>query len=113
MNMLDASIAADSTSTDPDELAGTGSTLCQEAAIRRALKSSTAAAYEKDVRQYREVFGGCIPCDQAALKRYIAWLRTRVAPTTMHRRLMALRHEHIRLGHPSPTDAPVLSPTEN
>ena len=108
MNTLDAATAADSTSTDPHALAGKGSTPCQNAPIRRALKSSTAVAYEKDVRQYREVFGGCIPCDQAALERYIASLRTRVAPTTMHRRLMALRHEHVRLGHPSPTDAPAL-----
>ena len=69
-----------------------------------ALKASTVKAYEKDMRQFREGFGGKLPCDAKALSSYISWLRSRVRPTTIHRRLMALRYEHLRLGHKSPTD---------
>ncbi|MBX3625047.1 MAG: hypothetical protein KF892_08560 [Rhizobacter sp.] len=72
------------------------------------LKASTVKAYEKDMKQYRDGFGGKLPCDAKALNSYISWLRSRVRPTTIHRRLMALRYEHLRLGHTSPTDAPTM-----
>lgn len=75
-----------------------------------ALKASTVKAYDKDMRQYREGFGGKLPCDAKALTSYISWLRSRVRPTTIHRRLMALRYEHLKLGHTSPTDAPSIRP---
>ena len=72
------------------------------------LKASTVKAYEKDMKQYRDGFGGKLPCDAKGLTLYISWLRARVRPTTIHRRLMALRYEHLRLGHVSPTDAPTI-----
>ena len=72
------------------------------------LRVTSENAYAKDLRQFRERFGGQVPCDQRTVERYIDHLRDRVAPTTIYRRLMSLRHEHVRLGHASPTDAPAL-----
>lgn len=79
-------------------------------ALSRAsvLKPSTVRAYEKDLRHYSEGFGGGLPCDVATLSNYIAWLGKRVGPTTTHRRLMALRYEHLRRGYASPTDVPSM-----
>ena len=76
--------------------------------VPRPLQAASAAAYAKDMRQYREVFKGNVPCDQRTVERYIASLRTRLQPTTIYRRLMSLRNEHVRLGHASPTDLPAL-----
>jgi integrase len=110
MSMLATAIAADSKSTTPKPPAHRASAPRQSESRPHALKSSSAAAYAKDLRQYQEGFGGRIPCSRAMLERYIASLRAVVAPTTIHRRVMALRNEHIRLGHPSPTDEPALRP---
>ena len=76
----------------------------------RPLQESSERAYAKDMRQFFEIFKGSVPCDPRTVERYIASLRNRAAPTTIYRRTMALRNEHIRLGHPSPTDAPELRP---
>lgn len=70
-----------------------------------ALKPSSALAYEKAMRNYREVFKGEVPCDRATLDRYVASMR-KSSPSTVYLRLQALRHEHVRLGLPSPTDSP-------
>lgn len=78
--------------------------------LLRPLKAASATAYSKDMRQFYEVFKGGVPCDQRTVERYIASLRNRVGATTIYRRLMSLRHEHVRLGHPSPTDLPAIRP---
>lgn len=72
------------------------------------LKASSSAAYTKALRHFHEVFGGKLPCDRTTVDRYIATQRNKVAPATIYLRVQALRHEHLRLGHPSPTDDPVL-----
>jgi len=71
------------------------------------LRSSSSEAYAKDVRLFKEG-GGVIPCDAGAIEKYIRTVRNKLAPQTIHRRLMAVRHEHVRLGHASPTDTPEL-----
>ncbi|HEY8706947.1 MAG TPA: hypothetical protein VIM34_03010 [Burkholderiaceae bacterium] len=73
------------------------------------LRASSSAAYAKDVRLYK-ARGGTIPCDADALQKYVSAVRNKIAPTTIYRRLMAVRNEHVRLGHPSPTDTPALRP---
>jgi len=67
-----------------------------------SLKPSSAHTYEKALRHYREAFKGEIPCDRATLDRYVASMG-KCSPSTVYLRVQALRHEHIRLGLPSPT----------
>ena len=74
----------------------------------RKLKASSSTAYDKALRHFGGVFGGSLPCDRATVERYIASQRKKVAPATIYLRVQALRYEHVRLGHPSPTDDPVL-----
>lgn len=71
----------------------------------RRLKPSTILAYDKALRHYSTVFRGSVPADGATLQRYIASMRKN-APATIYLRCQALRAEHVRLGYPSPTDAP-------
>ena len=107
MSTLDANLT-EFISATPALLVPTNATPRRVEQRARPLKSSSAQAYAKDLRQYTEDFGGHVPCDRAMLERYIESLRSRVTPTTIHRRLMALRREHVRLGCPSPTDDPDL-----
>ncbi len=69
------------------------------------LKATTIRAYEKAMAHFRNVFNGRIPCDRAMLDGYIASMRKN-APSTVYLRVQALRHEHVRQGLPSPTEAP-------
>jgi hypothetical protein len=73
----------------------------------RRLKPSTILAYDKALRHYRTVFKGTVPADRTTLQRYIASMRKN-APATIYLRCQALRAEHSRLGHSSPTDAPEM-----
>ena len=73
-----------------------------------SLKASSTTAYNKALRHFREVFGGKLPCDRTTVERYITAQRNKVAPATIYLRLQALRHEHLRLDYPSPTDDPSL-----
>lgn len=76
---------------------------------RTEMRQSTAMAYAKDVRLFIQA-GGSIPCDAALVLRYIAAMRQTIAPTTLHRRLMAVAHEHRARGLPSPIDDPAVRP---
>ena len=69
----------------------------------KLLRSSTSNAYTKDVRLFKQS-GGSIPCDALAIQKYVWNTRNKIAPATMYRRLMAVRHAHLSLGKPSPTD---------
>jgi integrase len=66
------------------------------------LQSSSTDAYSKDLRLFREG-GGAVPCDAQALRNYIWKNRNKVAPGTLYRRMMAVRHAHLSQGLPSPT----------
>lgn len=67
------------------------------------LQASSANAYSKDLRLFCEG-GGSVPCDAESLRAYIWKHRNKVAPSTLYRRLMAVRHAHISQGLPSPTN---------
>ena len=71
------------------------------------MRESTAKAYAKDVRLFIEA-GGTIPCDASLLRRYIAAAGQRIAPTTLHRRVMAIAYAHRTRGLPSPLDEPSM-----
>ena len=73
------------------------------------MRESTALAYAKDIRSFVRA-GGSIPCDAALVLRYVAAMRQKIAPTTLHRRLMAIAHEHRARGLPSPIDDPSVRP---
>lgn len=66
------------------------------------LSNSSTDAYAKDLRLFKEG-GGTVPCDPRALRNYIWKYRNKVAPATLYRRMMAVRHAHLALGLPSPT----------
>ncbi len=70
-----------------------------------SLKPSSARVYDKAIQHYRTVFKGDVPCDREMFDRYVASMR-KSSPSTVYLRVQALRHEHVRLGLPSPTDAP-------
>ncbi|MBL0089744.1 MAG: hypothetical protein IPP44_24925 [Ideonella sp.] len=73
----------------------------------RPLRTSTNEAYAKDVALFIR-FGGAIPCNAAAVMRYLELLRTKVAPMTAYRRVMAIQWAHHQQGRPSPTADPSL-----
>lgn len=66
------------------------------------LSSASTDAYAKDLRIFEEG-GGTVPCDAQALRAYIWKQRNKIAPATLYRRMMAVRHAHLALGLPSPT----------
>jgi integrase len=73
------------------------------------LRTSTAKAYTKDARLFMQG-GGSIPCDAIAIKKYVWSIRNKIAPATIYRRLMAVRHAHLSMGKPSPTDDAAIRP---
>ena len=75
----------------------------------KPLSPSSSEAYDKDVRLFVKS-GGVVPCDALALRKYIWSMRNKLAPATLYRRCMAVRHAHQLVGHRSPTDDPRLRP---
>ena len=73
------------------------------------LRTSTSNAYVKDVRLFKQG-GGSIPCDALAIQKYVWNIRNKIAPATVYRRLMAVRHAHLSIGKPSPTDDATIRP---
>ena len=75
----------------------------------KPLRASSSEAYDKDVRLFVKS-GGVVPCDALALQKYIWSMRNKLAPVTLHRRCMAVRHAHHAMGQKSPTEDPSLRP---
>ena len=75
----------------------------------KALSPSSTEAYQKDARLFVKS-GGVVPCDALALQQYIWAMRNKLAPATLYRRCMAVRHAHYAIGQRSPTDDPLLRP---
>ncbi|MEP7298354.1 MAG: hypothetical protein ABI702_19390 [Burkholderiales bacterium] len=73
------------------------------------LRTSTSNAYAKDVRLFKQG-GGSVPCDVVAIQKYVWNIRNKIAPATVYRRLMAVRHAHLSMGKPSPTDDATIRP---
>ena len=76
----------------------------------KPLRKSSLEAYAKDVRLFKEG-GGTIPCDAAALLRHILSKRLKMSPHSLYRRAMAVRHAHLSMGLPSPTEDAAIRPT--
>jgi integrase len=73
----------------------------------RRLASSSASAYDKDLVLFHKL-GGTVPCEPAAVLRFIELLRKRVSAITAYRRVMAVQRAHVDGGFTSPTDDPTL-----
>lgn len=81
------------------------------AAYRRlSLSPATLAAYQSDLRKFREA-GGKIPSTSHALASYLARQAEVLRPSTIRRRLAAISYEHTRRGLRSPTRSPVVQQT--
>lgn len=59
--------------------------------IKAATSANTRQAYQSDIRDYLEKFGGVLPASCDDLVRYLKWSATRVNPNTLKRRLTSLR----------------------
>ena len=75
----------------------------------KPLRASSSDAYDKDVRLFAKS-GGVVPCDALALQKYIWSMRNKLAPSSLYRRCMAVRHAHQLIGQRSPTDDSMLRP---
>ena len=75
----------------------------------KPLRASSSDAYDKDVRLFVKS-GGVVPCDAIALQKYIWSMRNKLAPSSLYRRCMAVRHAHQLIGQGSPTDDSMLRP---
>ena len=75
----------------------------------KPLRASSSDAYDKDVRLFVKS-GGVVPCDALALQEYIWSMRNKLAPSSLYRRCMAVRHAHQLIGQRSPTEDPTLRP---
>ena len=75
----------------------------------KPLRASSSDAYDKDVRLFVKS-GGVVPCDALALQKYIWSMRNKLAPSSLYRRCMAVRHAHQLIDQKSPTDDSMLRP---
>ena len=93
--------------TDPSATSSAAAAALMPPQSARALKPSSVHVYDNALRHFREIFGGEVPCDRQTVERYIASMR-KGSPSTAYLRVQAVRHAHLQLGHPSPTDVPDL-----
>lgn len=93
----------------PPRYASPSSGLREPAVKSKALSASSTEAYQKDARLFVKS-GGVVPCDALALQKYIWSMRNKLAPATLYRRCMAVRHAHQLIGQRPPTDDPTLRP---
>lgn len=100
-----------SSAAQPSTNVARSTTNAHEEPERRStgMSRSTALAYAKDVRLFIQA-GGYVPCDAPLVLRYIAAMRQTIAPTTLHRRLMAIANAHRARGLSSPIDDPAVRP---
>lgn len=79
--------------------------LPRQTAIVKKHRASTLCAYARDVLKF-QAYGFSVPCAAADLLAFLRTQTGRVSPATALRRVMAIQHEHRRLGHASPTTDP-------
>lgn len=68
----------------------------------KKLRAATLTAYASDLQKFN-AYGFSVPCRADTLLDFLRAQVNRVAPATALRRVMAIQHEHRRLGHDSPT----------
>lgn len=78
--------------------------------LNAALAENTVLAYRTDLNHFL-TWGGTIPAEPDNVANYIAHFATRLAPSTLSRRLVAIGHAHADRGLPSPTDSALVRAT--
>ena len=78
--------------------------------LRQALAPNTVAAYQADIRHFRD-WGGRIPATPQMVARYMAAHADRVKPGTLRRRMAAIAAAHTLLHRPSPTRSELVQAT--
>lgn len=73
---------------------------------RRTHRSTTRAAYSRDVRRFVETYGFKVPCSPEDMLTFIRLMIKKVAPATAYRRCMAIQSAHAECGAPNPTSDP-------
>jgi len=94
-------------------LANLAGTQCDEQVFKylnAALAENTLLAYRTDLNHFLR-WGGAIPAQPESVANYIAHYATRLAPSTLSRRLVAIGHAHADRGLPSPTDSVLVRAT--
>lgn len=94
-------------------LANLAGTQCDEQVFKylnAALAENTVLAYRTDLNHFLG-WGGAIPAQPESVANYIAHFATRLAPSTLSRRLVAIGHAHADCGLPSPTDSVLVRAT--
>ncbi len=94
-------------------LANLAGTKCDEKVFKylnAALAENTVLAYRTDLNHFLG-WGGAIPAQPESVANYIAHFATRLAPSTLSRRLVAIGHAHVDQGLPSPTDSALVRAT--
>lgn len=73
---------------------------------RRSHRSTTKAAYSRDLHRFVETYGFKVPCSPEDMLAFIRLIIKKVAPATAYRRCMAVQYAHAQCGAPSPTSDP-------
>lgn len=73
---------------------------------QKSHRSTTKAAYTRDLRRFVETYGFGIPCSPEDMLTFIRLVIKKVAPATAYRRCMAIQSAHVESGVPSPTSDP-------
>lgn len=87
-----------------------GHPLRNQTYAQQATATNTRLAYCSDIRHFLR-WGGKLPTDTATLVRYCEEQATRLNPSTLKRRMVALKQFHCLQGFPDPTNHPILSKT--
>lgn len=75
--------------------------------LSSALAANTKRACAGDLRAF-VASGRLLPCDVDWLLAYLVTQAPVVRPSTLRRRLVAIRHFHVSSGYPDPTSAPAV-----
>ena len=75
-----------------------------------SLASNTLVAYGSDLKHFA-AWGGVIPSTSEQVANYVAYFATRLAESTISRRLVAIAHAHTIQGLASPTNTALVRAT--
>ncbi len=78
--------------------------------IHSATSHNTRLAYQADIRHF-ERWGGSLPATTETILRYLHHFAPTLKPSTLARRLIALKHWHEYQGFPDPTHSPWVTKT--
>ena len=85
-----------------------------DAAVRQyltaSLASNTLLAYRSDLKHF-SAWGGVIPTTPEQIANYVAYYASRLAESTLSRRLVAIAHAHTVQGLASPTNTALVRAT--